>query len=337
MKKRIFAAFASLLLLASCAAQDAAELVPAGEERTLSLYVQNGISDTAADALAAFSEKVADISGGSLTIGTTYCDDTIAALDAGCDLIFADNAEIARADSDFSAFTSPFYFYDYTHMTTTLNSDDFFSSISERLDSLLGASPLAAFYGGSRAFASNESEFLDVWDAWQGIHVTVGTDSPLLSVVLKGLGATVSERDDETVLSGFLTGEYRTIECDAASLAEIHDTRIKNERVYAYRSFHTVRLSWLMLSAAAQENLTDVESAVLREAASIALGENDTAVVEREEEAFRKLEEIGIPVFETEYENFNSETVKIFQDTVRYRNLWDWEQYETIRTMTMIE
>ena len=337
MKNRIFAAFASLLLLASCASQDAAELVPAENGRTLSLYVQNGISDTAANALALFSEKAADISGGSLTIETTYCDDTIAALDAGCDLIFADNSEIARADSDFSAFTSPFYFYDYTHMTTTLNSEEFFSSISERLASLLGASPLAAFYGGSRAFASNESEFLDVWDAWQGIHVTVGTESPLLSVVLKGLGATITERDDETVLSGFLTGEYRTIECDAASLAEIHDTRIKNERVYAYRSFHTAKVYWLMLGNNTQQGLSDYELAVVKEAAATALAQNDTAIYTAEENAFSALEELGVPVFETEYEEFNAQTADIFRSGVRYRNLWDWDVYERLRTMTMVE
>jgi TRAP-type C4-dicarboxylate transport system substrate-binding protein len=337
MKKRIFAAFASLLLLASCAVQDAAELVPAGEERTLTLCVQNGISDTAADALVTFSEKVADISGGSLTVETTYCGDTIAALDAGCDLIFADNAEIARADSDFSAFTSPFYFYDYTHMTTTLNSEAFFSSISERLDSLLGASPLAAFYGGSRAFASNESEFLDVWDAWQGMQVTIGRDSTLLAVVLEGLGASLSERDDEAVLSGFLAGDYRTVECDAAALSRITDTRIRNERVYAYRSFHTARICWLMLGNGTRDSLSDYELAVITEAAAAALAQNDTAIYSAEEEAFAALETLGVPVFETEYDEFNAQATDIFRSGVRYRNLWDWDVYENLRTMCMVE
>jgi hypothetical protein len=49
-----------------------------------------------------FSQKVSEISGGTMRIEVTESEDALAALDAGADLMMAPNEVVARANGDYS-------------------------------------------------------------------------------------------------------------------------------------------------------------------------------------------------------------------------------------------
>ena len=140
--KRIAALLLCLFLplLASACRQ---ESVPIRPTTVLQLAVQRGISSESAAGLDCFTNKVRELSGGEMIVETLPSDDVLDSLDRGCALILASNTEIARADSNFSSYTSPFYFYDYNHLTLTLNSERFRKIISDEALSLLGALPVS--------------------------------------------------------------------------------------------------------------------------------------------------------------------------------------------------
>jgi len=333
MQKTVAIILALAFLLAGCAQepQSAPEQPRPRQTRALQLAVREAVSEDAMRGIEAFVETAAAVSEGALQIETVRCADPIAALDAGSDLIFLSNAEVARANGDFLSYASPFYFLNETHLSATLNSGEFVSRIRDKTQSLLGAAPLAAFYGGSGIFLSNESEGLDTVEGWEGIRIFIGEGNDLLSVVLEKFGASVTGRAAETLMDGFLSRSFRTIECDPAELLRLTGDTIGGYPVVAYRTMHAAQIDWLMLSAEAEVSLSAWEQAVLTEAAAAALAANDTAVTAREAAAFEYAESLGVAVYEIDYDAFCEQADEAFLSAVRYRNLWDWDLHSNVR------
>jgi TRAP-type C4-dicarboxylate transport system substrate-binding protein len=307
----------------------------AGGERRFRLSIQKDISSDASRGLDVFIAKVESLSEGRIKIEKSVCDDPIAALDAGSDLVFASNSEITRANGDFLSYTSPFYFSDYTHLTITLNCEEFREETGEKTSSLLGASSLAAFYGGSRMFLSNESDILDVVQGWKEISVGIASDEDLLAVVLRSMGADVSERSQTELMDLFLNGRLRTIDCGVTELTRLSSGKVHDTQIYAYPSFHTATINWLMISDSTLASLDDFEQAVLTEASAYAIAANDTAVREEEEKALSYLDTLEIPLYEIRYSDFSAQADTAFQNEVRYRNLWDWQLHSELRSLAL--
>ena len=335
MRKAAAGLLAMLLLAGTlCACSASAPLIAEREStRLLRLSIPKGVSPDAARGLDMFIAKVDDVSDGRVRIEKSACDDPIAALDEGSDLIFAPNADAARANGDFLAYTSPFYFLDHTHLTVTLNSDSFRSLIEEKTSSLLGASPLAAFYGGSRIFLSDESDLLDDCEGWQDVRASVSSEEDLLAVVLESLGAEVSLRSPDELMEGFLDGRYRTIDCETRELKNLVSGKINNADITGFTSFHAASVGWLLLSDTARDSLTEFEYAVLREAAAYGLAENDGAILAEEQEAMEYASALGVEVYPIRYDDFCERADIAFLGAVRYRNLWDWETHDAVRLL----
>lgn len=183
--KRITAWLLVLAVILCGCGQETAQLSPAV---TLTVAVQEGLSSEAMAGLERFCQKIDALSDGEMTIQLVPSPDVLDSLDQGCNLIFASNDEIARADSNFLSYTSPFYFYDYTHLSQTLNSQAFRDLIAEGTLSLLGALPLAAFYDGNSVILSSGPLSFDTADQIEGADLTISND-PILSDLLRGFGA----------------------------------------------------------------------------------------------------------------------------------------------------
>ncbi len=280
------------------------------ESVKLRLAVQSDIGVDARNSLEVFLAQVQTLSEGTMVIECEETDDAAALLQGGAELALVPNGAVERSDPDFASFPSPFYFYDAAHLTAALNSAEFAKLAGSRLTQSLGAAPLAALFGGSSVFVSDESEELDMYEKWRGIPAALGEDSGLLATVMSGLGAEVSLLPDDELMEGFLRHEVHTIECKTEELSSL--TPSEGEKpVCVFRSFHTARIDWLLCSATWSEALTDRQRAVLTEAAAAMLGANNTAVTAREEAAFAAIEARGIPVYEAVYDEFSDRADEI--------------------------
>lgn len=328
--RRTLALLLAVLALSGCG-QETAQLTPAV---TLTVAVQSGLSAEAMAGLDCFCEKVGTLSGGEMTVQIEESADVLDSLDQGCGLIFAANDELARADANFLSYTSPFYFFDYTHLTQTLNSQSFCDLIAGGTLSLLGALPLAAFYDGNSVILSSGPLSFDTADQFEGADLTISND-PVLSDLLRGFGARVRIREEESKrLEGFCGGSDPAIECRITSLRALTPLP-GGEGFTVCQTFHRARINWIMLSQGTRESLTERQRAVLAEAAAYAVACNDQLVLASEERAFAAARSIGGDLTPVIFGEFIEPAQKILQGIDRYNSIWNWEQHLEVQQLSL--
>ena len=334
MKKRlaITGILLALCLLFGCGGAERTE--NRREVRTLTLAVKTGISSQGQAGVDCFAQKVRQLSDGQLVVKVVDSDDLLDSLDNGCELIFGPTAELARANGNFNSYISPFYFYDYKHLTLTLNSKSFYNIIRETNLSLMNAMPIGAFYDGNSVILSSREKMYDTVDQFQDSTVNI-QENPLLAEVLKALGAAVKERSSEYLVLNFgRNRDNAVMACDTLSLKELRAPKEKSE-FYVCKSFHQARINWLVLSQPAKESLSAFEQAVLTEATAYAVATNDELVLQQEAEGFAHVESLGAQFSVPNYGEFSEAADKALRASVRYQSLWDWEQHVEIRNLAV--
>lgn len=321
-----------LCLLCGCDKVDRAEI--RGEVRTLTLAVKTDISSQGQAGVDCFAKKVRQISRGRLNIKVVDSEDLLDSLDNGCELVFGPTSELVRANGNFNSYTSPFYFYDYKHLTLTLNSKSFYDIIRETNLSLMNAMPIGAFYDGNSVILSSRDKMFDTIDQYQDSTVNILED-PVLAEVLKALGATVKERSSEYLLLNFgRNRDNAVMECDTLELDQVTAPKESTE-FSVCKSFHRARINWLVLSQQAKESLSAYEQAVLTEATAYAIATNDDLVLQREQKGFDHVESLGAQISVPNYGEFSEAADKVLRASVRYQSLWDWDQHIEIRNLAI--
>ena len=322
----------ALCLLFGCGGTERAE--NRREVRTLTLAVKTGISDQGQVGVDRFTEKVREISQGQLAVEVIESDDLLESLDNGCALIFGPTDELARANGNFNSYTSPFYFYDYKHLTLTLNSKSFYNIIRETNLSLMNAMPIGAFYDGNSVILSSRERMYDTVDQFQDSTVNI-QENPLLSEVLKALGAEVKTRSGEYLVLNFgRNRDNAVMECDTLALQELHPPK-ENSEFSVCKSFHRPRINWLVLSQSVRESLGAFEQSVLTEAAAYAIAANDDLVLEQEAQGLAHVERLGARFSVPNYGEFSEAADQVLRASARYGVLWDWEQHLEIRNLAV--
>jgi len=340
--KKLVAAILCCLFAASCAAKtvdtvpdNAPEKNTPAQQKILTAAVQNGLSDASMQGFKCFSDKVEEISNGSIKIETAKGDDILDMLDEGYDIAFASNAEFARANGDFLIYSSPFYFTDYNHLTMTLNSQQFYSAMKNTNLSLLNSMPLGAFYDGNNYIISSREEMYDTIDQYSGRLINIIGEQPLFEEVLNALDADVKEREIDYMLSNF--GKNRNIsamECSIDLLGDI-TRREKVESFHICKSFHSARINWIMLSQPTREELSEYEMAVLTEAMAYAVAKNDSIVISEEQKSLEMAEDMGGTLTAPNYNEFFEAAAESIQNSDKYSGLWDWQLYNEVRKMAL--
>lgn len=321
-----------LYLLSGCGQDKHADI--GKEARTLTLAVNTNISSQGQAGVDCFAKKVREISDGQLNIKVVESDDLLNSLDNGCELIFAPTAELARANGNFNSYSSPFYFYDYKHLTLALNSKSFYDIIREQNLSLMNAMPIGAFYDGNSVILSSRDKMFDTVDQFQDSTVNILED-PLLAEVLKAFGATVKERSSEYLLLNFgRNRDNAVMECDTLMLSELSAPN-DNSQMLVCKSFHRARINWLVLSQPTKESLSAFEQAVLTEAVAYSIAANDALVLQQEQEGFDYLKSLGAQISVPNYGEFSVAADKALHASIRYQSLWDWDQHVEIRDLAV--
>ena len=336
MIKRCIAILAAVCVLFGCSnkAETVEQSAPAAT-KTLTLSVEKGISDYGRAGVECFVRKVGEISGGSMKIELLSCDDPLEKLENGCPLVFGSNGQFARANGNFNAYTSPFYFYDYKHLTLTLNSPEFYDIIRSANISLMNAMPIGAFYDGGRVILSSREGMFDTVSQFSGSIVNIFDEQPLLELTLEDFGAEVKKRDEQYMLQNFARRRDNAVmECEAIMLDEIAVDE-KAESFYLCKSFHTANVNWLMLSQQAREELSDYQLAVITEAAAYAVAKNDSLVQQQEQKGFEAIEARGGEIVAPAYGEFNESAMNSIKSSAKYGSLWEWDHYTEVRNLAL--
>lgn len=336
MSKRMIALSLAFLmcLLGGCAkSEKRTDSIPR-DARVLTLAVETGLSAQADEGITCFVDKVRQISQGQLIINVVESTDILDHLENGAELVFGSASELARANGNFNSYVSPFYFYNYEHLSLTLNSGSFYNIIRDSNISLMNAMPIAAFYDGSYVIISSRERMFDTVDQYIDSVVNISGDL-LLEEVLEAFGAKVKERSSEYILLNFARNrDNAAMECDSMLLDQINIPE-QLEEMFVCKSFHRARVNFLMLSQPAKEALSSYEQAVLAEAAAYAIAKNDELVLQQEEKGMTVLRDLGAQIISPNYGEFSEAADKALRASARYSNLWDWDQHVEVRKLAV--
>lgn len=305
-----------------------------GQPKTLRLVMHSDVSELSKIAIQYFSYKTTLLSKNELKIMIEEVENPIAEL-PNAHFMFLSNDEAKKVSSAFAPFESPFYFYDYAHLTISLNSAAFWEQNGDMIRSLIEVEPLGAFYTGSNAFLSAADNRLDTPDQYDDEKLYILEDE-LMEYTLEKMGADVYLRSQKELIDTFNSGKNRIIEIETLLLDQIKMPP-KRDKIILCDSFHKAKVSWLFLSTESLSALTEGEIAIIREAAAYALAQNDKLVTSREEQAIASLETLNASVSKPNYNEFNSIVGNTLRNSAKYSNLWNWENYEIVKNNAIVK
>ncbi len=297
--------------LCGCSSAPAQPSGPGQTTQTLRFIVGDGLGADMLAAADAFADRVARVSGGSLTIDVRTGRAEFGALARGdAELMLLRNTQLARTNSLFSMFTLPFLYDDNRHMSLALNAQDVRAYVNEAI-APQGVSVLTALYTGGLFFVSDASE-MRTPDDFRDLPIAMRTDSADKLALLGALGAQVVPYSRNAIPAAFdtqtqylppggqttpWTVTIGTVELEASQLAQIG---ADPNTLYLIKSFHTCSPLWLTANTGAVNRLGSYEQAVLAEACAGLLAELEERFIAAEQAAVDASEREGMLLVEPE-------------------------------------
>ncbi|MCR5625799.1 MAG: sialic acid TRAP transporter substrate-binding protein SiaP [Lachnospiraceae bacterium] len=317
---------------AAPAADAAAASDPAVELTFTSVSVTGDSHTTAMDA---FAEKVAELSGGSVTC-KTYADGTLFSADAEWDALTTGQADLAyisfptlatQSGLEWCSMVGSAYFWSsYDHMTNTLNGDIGKNDIFPKIESAVNAVPLSAFYLGSRVVNTRNKE-INAYKDMNGVLLRMPNSETWLNLG-EALGANPTPLAFSELYTALQTGAV-----DGQDNPLPTDVSAKFYEVAPYVAItnHVVDSIIPMINKDKWNSLTDAQKQAVTDAMEYAKGVNDDARIEEEEKDIAILEENGCTITYPDIEDFKTNAQKYYEDHPDQTADWDMDLYKKIQ------
>ena len=294
----------------------------------LTLATDQAVDEVSMKGLQLFAEKMATLSGGEIMVDIVASDNPVKLYTSGeAQLLFVPSQLLEEKSGEFAAYSSPFYFRNYDHMTMTLNSPTFQDLVEEDYRALLDGRLLAAAYGGSSVFLSWSQYLSDIGD-FIGLSLTTDDDEDE-NLVLQAMGGNLVLAEEEQRIQGFNSGFYETISCPAQRLSEIHLT--EGSRLYLADFFYDPTILWLFTSQELYDAMDDRLKMVLAESAAYLVGTIDEGRLAEIDAGREKLIQAGAEVTRISVDSTRRKAKEILRASPAFANRWNWERFEAVQ------
>ncbi len=324
MLKRLFLIMMLCLPLWALSACSEVVVSSAPEPVVVNVTVAAELEGEMSLAVDVFGEKLEELSGGRITAEVSYTENPLDDLTKGADFAYLPNELVAMANSDFLSFSSPYYFTGYDDMTMTLNSDTFLSEIHEQSVSLMDASPVRAYYAGSRVLVNARELPLSTPDTLTDIELYGYGGDDVMTYYFREAGADVVTKTEQELIDGFSSGIFPHIEINRSALDKL-TLPPRATKLYITESYHHFAVNWMFITESGRQRFTNDDMAVINEALAYSLGESDGAVLELEQSALENA--ASYELIASDYSAYSELSANILSISVRYSILWNWELY----------
>ena len=300
MKKFLALTMALCMIFALCAVSASAD-----EPITLTYAEVNPIEGTVVgDVALAFKEKLEELSGGAIKVdiqagGVMGDEKTVLANilggDTSVDIVRISAFALNQYGAVKSVFlTLPYVFTSEDHYWKFVESDLAKEMLAESKEVGLPFNGLAYGEEGFRHFFSKVD--IKTLEDLKGLKIRV-SDDPIMTGMVKGLGAAFTP-----VSFGELYTSLQTGVVDAAEqpITNYLSNSFQEVAPYLLKDGHTLGTIELIATDAALDKLTDEQKAMVQEAADYAMKVCKESVTQKQEEAEKKLIELGCTVTEVE-------------------------------------
>ena len=297
--QKLFSVILVLAVLLSCAAALAEEPV------TLTYAEVNPVEGTVVgDVALAFKDKLEELSGGSVLVdiqasGVMGDEKTVLANilggDTSVDVVRISAFALNQYGAKKSVFlTLPYVFTSEDHYWKFVESDLAKEMLAESKEAGLPFNGLAYGEEGFRHFFS-KTEVKTIEDL-KGLKIRV-SDDPIMTGMIAGLGAAFTPVSFGELYSALQTG---VVDCAEQPITNYLSNSFQEVAPYMIKDGHTLGTIELIVTDAALAKLTEEQQAMVQEAADYAMQVCKESVTAKQEEAEKKLIEMGCTITEVE-------------------------------------
>ncbi len=331
MKKTLSLLLALSLMLGLVSLASAQDLGPA-TKLVVSLTAVS--TDTHAQAMKVFKEKVEELSGGNITVDLytdavlfTQEEELVAVVGGDADMTLTSASWLTTGSPWISMFTAGYVFKNYDHMTKVLNGD-IGKDVFERVSKEQGLLPLAAFYLGSRQISLSQDKAIKTPEDLKGINLRMpNTDAWLF--LGRALGANPTPISFSELYLALQTG---VVDGQDNPLPTVESAKFYEVQKSITLTNHLVDSVWPAINTAKWNSLTPAQQDIIRQAVEAARAFCDETNNQREADLVAFFKEKGLSIYEADVDAF-SKHVTDYYLADDLSQTWDKDLLSEIQSM----
>lgn len=315
-------------------AEDAAPAADAGDlgdPVTLTVTLTAVSTDTHAQAMQKFKEKVEELSGGNISV-EVYTDaqlfsqeEEVAAVVMGdADMTLTSASWLTTGSPWVSMFTAGYLFNSYDHMTTTLNGEvgqEVFQKVSDEQ----GLLPLGAWYLGSREISLSEDKAVKTPDDLKGVNLRMPNSEAWLFLG-EALGANPTPISFSELYLALQTG---TVDGQDNPLGSVESAKFYEVQKSITITNHLVGSVWPAINNDKWASLTDAQKDIVLQGIEAGRDYCDSTNLQKEDELVAFFEEQGLSVYDADIPAFQEHVLDYYLNNDISKD-WDMDMYDKV-------
>lgn len=291
-------------------------------------------TDTHAQAMMKFKEKVEELSEGNITVDV-YTDaqlfsqeEEVAAVVMGdADMTLTSASWLTTGSPWVSMFTAGYLFNSYEHMTNTLNGEighEVFQKISDEQ----GLIPLGAWYLGSREISLGEDKEIKTPEDLNGINLRMPNSDAWLFLG-KALGANPTPISFSELYLSLQTG---AVDGQDNPLGTVESAKFYEVQKSITLTHHLIDSVWPAMTTSKWESLTDAQKDIILQGVEAGRDYCDSTNLQKEADLVSFFEEQGLKIYNADIAAFQEHVMDAYlNDSISAD--WDMDMYQQIEDL----
>ena len=331
MNKKVLATVLAASMAGSMLAGFTTQAEDLGDPVTLTVTLTAVSTDTHAQAMMKFKEKVEELSEGNITV-EVYTDaqlftqeEEVAAVVMGdADMTLTSASWLTTGSPWISMFTAGYLFNSYDHMTTTLNGEigqEVFQKVSDEQ----GLLPLGAWYLGSREISLSEDKAVKTPEDLNGVNLRMPNSDAWLFLG-KALGANPTPISFSELYLSLQTG---AVDGQDNPLGTVDSAKFYEVQKSITLTHHLVDSVWPAINSAKWDSLTDAQKDIILQGLEAGRDYCDSTNVQKVEDLIAFFEEQGVKIYEADIPAFQEHVLDCYLNDEISAD-WDMDMYDKI-------
>lgn len=331
MNKKVLATVLAASMAGSLLAGFTTQAEDLGDPVELTVTLTAVSTDTHAQAMMKFKEKVEELSGGNITVNV-YTDaqlfsqeEEVAAVVMGdADLTLTSASWLTTGSPWVSMFTAGYLFNSYDHMTTTLNGEighEVFQKISDEQ----GLLPLGAWYLGSREISLSEDKAVRTPEDLNGVNLRMPNTEAWLFLG-EALGANPTPMSFSELYLALQTG---SVDGQDNPLSSVESAKFYEVQKSITLTNHLVDSVWPAINTEKWNSLTEAQQDIILQGVEAGRDFCDTTNLQKESELVAFFEEQGLSIYEADIPAFQEHVLNYYLENDISKD-WDMDMYEKV-------
>lgn len=331
MNKKVLATVLAASMAGSLLAGFTTQAEDLGDPVELTVTLTAVSTDTHAQAMMKFKEKVEELSGGNITVNV-YTDaqlfsqeEEVAAVVMGdADLTLTSASWLTTGSPWVSMFTAGYLFNSYDHMTTTLNGEighEVFQKISDEQ----GLLPLGAWYLGSREISLSEDKAVKTPEDLNGVNLRMPNTEAWLFLG-EALGANPTPMSFSELYLALQTG---SVDGQDNPLSSVESAKFYEVQKSITLTNHLVDSVWPAINTEKWNSLTEAQQDIILQGVEAGRDFCDTTNLQKESELVAFFEEQGLSIYEADIPAFQEHVLNYYLENDISKD-WDMDMYEKV-------